>query len=97
MLHVGLRQLQRMQSQGQYLAVFVFIISRFGYPIERISHRVFEFLNGLIKGTLNGSERSRKPIAYHPQTNGLDEDMNGVLIKILSLLIHANMEEWDVS
>jgi hypothetical protein len=79
-------------------AKFMFenIFTRFGVPKVLISDRGSHFLNDLIEEltTTYGIDH-RKTTPYHPQTNGLAERVNQIIVRILRKTIRDNKRDWD--
>jgi transposase InsO family protein len=78
-------------------ATFLHMISlRFGSPYVVTTDRASAFLSNefRIYCERNGIEH-RKSTAYHPQTNGLVERVNGVLEKILVKMCAGSETIWD--
>jgi hypothetical protein len=68
----------------------------FGPPAEILSDRGSHFRNEIIKNlceTVGVKHKFSTP--YHPQTNGLVEHFNGVLVQILRKLCFKHPFEWD--
>lgn len=72
------------------------VILRFGSPEELLSDRGAEFMSVLIREVCNVfAAKKIFTTAYHPQTNGLVEHLNGSLKQILSMYVDAAQDDWD--
>ncbi|KAI5061700.1 hypothetical protein GOP47_0024205 [Adiantum capillus-veneris] len=80
------------------VAQFVFdsVCCRFGVPWVLISDRGQGFHNKLVRALVENMEiQQRFSSPYHPQCNGLVENANGQIIKILTKYIDKQMEDWE--
>jgi hypothetical protein len=73
------------------------IICRHGAPTTLLSDRGPAFLGQLAQSVYKLMNIKKiNTTAYHPQTNGLVERMNGSLIRIIKLYVNENQNDWDV-
>ena len=72
------------------------IIPRWGCPEQIVTDQGSNFLSGIMH-QLYAFMRTTKltTTAYHPQTNGLTERVNGVIKKILTQLVENVPQTWD--
>ena len=72
------------------------IVLRHGAPTILQSDQGRSFLSNLVKDTLHllGVEH-RTSSPYHPQTNGLTERVNGIVINMLSKFVDKDQKNWD--
>ncbi|RWS23655.1 gag-pol fusion protein-like protein, partial [Leptotrombidium deliense] len=79
---------------SEFLAVNV--ICRHGAPRQLLSDRGTAFLAEVVEKLLLcvGTEHLRTT-AYHPQTNGLTERLNGKIIESMSMYVASNLRNWD--
>lgn len=88
--------LPEMKSYNVVNVILRELVPRFGCPEELLSDRGSNFLSDLayqlyyVLGT-----KKLTTTAYHPQTNGLCERMNGVLKRILTHFTALNTAEWE--
>ena len=72
------------------------ILLRHGAPVQVISDRGKNFIASLFKRWLKMSNICTTPsTAYHPQTNGLCERVNGIIVNILRRYIDHSQEDWS--
>ena len=78
-------------------AIFTHWISIFGAPVKIMSDRGPSFVDGALKRmcTHLGIKRILTS-AYHPQSNGQVERLNGTIITQLKPLVEADVNEWDI-
>ena len=71
-------------------------VTWFGIPCEVLADQGSNFMADLIQGVfelLRASNTKTSP--YHPQTDGLMEQFNGTLKKMLNKLAQEHPIEWD--
>lgn len=72
------------------------ILLRHGAPLQLISDRGRNFVSALFQRWLKMSGINPTPsTAYHPQTNGLCERVNGIIVNILQRHIDRSQEDWS--
>lgn len=73
------------------------IVARHGAPRTLLSDRGKNFLSKLVKEVCHMiNTRKVNTSSYHPQTNGLVERFNGVLVQALSHFCSDNQKDWDL-
>ena len=80
-------------------AIFLFeeIMMRFGHPLEIVSDRGTHFLNDVICDiTTKYLINHQKTTPYNPKANGLTEQTNGIIGKVLIKLVAAHKMDWDL-
>ncbi|MCO5549113.1 hypothetical protein L7F22_002579 [Adiantum nelumboides] len=76
--------------------VLDYICSRFGTPLEILSDRGSGFRADLLDALLeNLSIKHVHSTPYYPQCNGLVENTNGVLCKIITKHVRDRPQDWD--
>jgi len=76
--------------------IFVNIICRYGSPKQLLSDRGSNFMSRIVQELCKIFEiKKLSTSAYHPQTNGQVERMNGTLSSILRKTIDGKQEYWD--
>ena len=72
------------------------VVCRYGAPCELLSDRGSNFLSRVV--TKFCTLFDIKPVhttAYHPQTNGLVERMNGTIVKTIVKMIDKAQDQWE--
>ena len=70
---------------------------QFGHPLEIVSDRGTHFLNDVICDiTTKYLINHRKTTPYNPKANGLMEQANGIIKKVLNKLVAAHKMDWDL-
>ncbi|MCO5554644.1 hypothetical protein L7F22_008177 [Adiantum nelumboides] len=76
--------------------VLDYICSRFGTPLEILSDRGLGFREDLLDALLeNLSIKHVHSTPYYPQCNGLVENRDGVLCKIITKHVRDRPQDWD--
>jgi len=76
--------------------IFTNIICRYGSPKQLLSDRGSNFMSRVVQELCKIFEIKKiSTSAYHPQTNGQVERMNGTLSSILRKTIDGKQEYWD--
>jgi transposase InsO family protein len=69
---------------------------RFGYPLELVSDQGKHFRNVLIKALTERYYISHgKTTPYNPKANGLTEQANGIVGKMLNKMMSVHQQDWD--
>ena len=87
-----------MKNDALAAASFLFeeIMMRFEHPLELVSDRGKHFLNNVIINiTFKYLIKHRKTTPYNPKANGLTEQANGIVGKILNKMVSAHKIDWD--
>jgi hypothetical protein len=72
------------------------IMCNFGPPTHLLSDNGVHFLNNVVEQLLLIIKTNHKVTSiYHPQTNGMAERINGVIVKTLKKLVDQNQAQWD--
>lgn len=72
------------------------IIMRFRHPLELVSNQGTHFLIDVIVDlTKQYNVSHRKTTPYNPKANGLIEQANGIICKILTKVVSAHKTDWD--
>lgn len=72
------------------------IISIYGVPETVVSDQGAQFTSSKWRARLEAlGVKHRTTTAYHPQTNGMDERLNGTLVKILKNYVNQHPNTWD--
>ena len=72
------------------------VFSRVGFPSEILSDKGTQFMSDLMKEISRLiSVKQIYTTAWHPQTNGLCEKMNGVLKNMLKKMCDERPHDWD--
>lgn len=80
------------------IALFLFeeIKMRFGHPLKLVSNRGIHFLNNVIRSITNSYLiKHWKTTPYNSKVNGLIEQANGILGKILNKMASTHKTNWD--
>lgn len=73
------------------------ITSLHGRPATIISDRGSQFVSAEWKDYLNKTGiEANLTSPYHPQSNGIDERLNGTLVRILRAYVDEYQEDWDL-
>ena len=86
------------KNDASTAASFLFeeIMMRFGHPLELISDQGTHFLNDMIRTiTSMYMIKHRKTTPYNPKANGLTEQANGIIERILNKMVSAYKTDWD--
>lgn len=76
--------------------LFENIITHFWCPLELVSDRGLYFLNDTIQHlTRTYRIKHRKTTPYNPKANGLTENANGLIERILVKVVSAHKSDWD--
>lgn len=72
------------------------IIAKHGVPENLVSDNGTQFTSNAFKDFIDKiGIRQAKTADYHPSANGMDERLNGTLVKILRNYIDRNQMDWD--
>ena len=72
------------------------IIGRHGAPRTLLSDRGQNFMSRFIREVCKITNTEKvNTTAYHPQTDGLVERLNGTLVQSLSMYVSTNQKDWD--
>jgi hypothetical protein len=73
------------------------IFCNFGPPTHLLSDNGIHFINNVVSQFLELVKVNHKVTSiYHPQTNGMAERINGVVVGSLKKLVHDNKKQWDL-
>ena len=87
-----------MKNDALAIVAFLFeeIMMRFGHLLELVSDRGKHFLNDVIINiTSRYLIKHRKTTPYNPKANGLMEQANRIVGKILNKMVSAHKTDWD--
>jgi hypothetical protein len=72
------------------------IFTHFGPPSHLLSDNGVHFLNNVVNQFLDMVNTNHKTTSvYHPQTNGMVEKINGIIVKSLKKMTKRNKHSWD--
>jgi hypothetical protein len=72
------------------------IFTHFGPPTHLLSDNGVHFINHMVKEFLAIIKTHHKVSSiYHPQTNGMAEKINGVIVSSLKAMVQENKTQWD--
>ena len=84
-------------KSSTWIVVLENFICRFGVPIKLLTDQGGNFISDLAKDFYKLLGISKKTsTGYHPETQGLDERINGTLIKILKMYVEDHQKDWDL-
>ncbi|KAH7281399.1 hypothetical protein KP509_36G045800 [Ceratopteris richardii] len=99
----AIESLPKTSSRNEYIIVadigkfiYDFVCCRLGIPLEIVSHHRSGFRSHVLNDLLNRLNiRHIYSIPYYRQYNGLVENTNGIICKIISKQVKKHPKEWD--